>query len=92
MELRETVKFEPVSHSCESVPEERVRGGDGESVRSRECPMGRVSDGGESSLEPRTSSLNIHSVKSVKSRFTARCLPSFFLILKYGESFQRVNN
>jgi hypothetical protein len=54
--------------------------------------MGRVSDGGESSLKPRTSSLNIQSVKSVKSRFTARCGTSFFLILKYGESFQRVNN
>src|SRR4028118_663277 len=92
MELRETLKFEPVCRSEESVPEERVRGGDGESVRWGECPMGRVSDGGESSLEPRTSSLNLQSVKSVKSRFTARCRTSFFLILKYGESFQRVNN
>lgn len=92
MELREIVKFEPVSRSEETVPEERVRGGDGESVRTREGEMGRVSDGGETSLEPRTSSLNIQSIKSVKSRFTARCRTSFFVILKYGESFERVNN
>jgi hypothetical protein len=63
MELPETVKFEPVSRSYESVPEERIRGG-----KWGVCPMGSVSDGGESSLEPRTSSLNIQSVKSVKSR------------------------
>jgi hypothetical protein len=63
-----------------------------ESVRWGEWDMGRVGYGGESSLEPRNSSVNIQSVKSIKSRFPARCRTSFFLILKYGESFQRVNN
>ena len=40
MELLETVKFEPVSSSEETVPEERIPRGDGESVPWGECPMG----------------------------------------------------
>ncbi|CAA9422812.1 hypothetical protein AVDCRST_MAG84-7277 [uncultured Microcoleus sp.] len=72
--------------------EEMGRVSEPETGRWGDWEMGRLGDGGEFSLDPRTSSLNIQSVKSVKSRFTARCRTSFFLILKYGESFQRVNN